>query len=61
METALGGVFGGSIGAGVGAGAGAGAGAIISSISFGIKIPIYGNFERFNENKDRLKQYSYMH
>lgn len=52
METALGGVFGGSIGAGVGAGAGA----IISSISFGIKIPIYGNFERFNENKDRLKQ-----
>jgi outer membrane lipoprotein SlyB len=57
LETALGGVFGGSIGAGVGAGAGA----IISSISFGIKIPIYGNFERFNENKDRLKQYSYMH
>jgi hypothetical protein len=57
LETALVGVFGRSIGAGVGAGAGA----IISSISFGIKIPIYGNFERFNENKDRLKQYSYMH
>lgn len=57
LEIALSGVFVGAIGAGVGAGAGA----IISGISVGIKIPIYGNFERFNENRDRLKQYSYMH
>jgi hypothetical protein len=57
LEIALSGVLVGAIGAGVGAGTGA----IISSISVGIKIPIYGSFDRFNENKDRLKQFSYMH
>jgi hypothetical protein len=54
-------IGGGIIYGAIGAGAGAGTGAIISGISVGIKIPIYGNFERFNENKDRLKGYSYIH
>jgi len=40
---------------------GAGVMAIITSSSLKITIPISGNFERFNENKDRLKQYSYTH
>jgi hypothetical protein len=52
-----GGIMFGAIGAGVGAGTGA----IISGFSVGIKIPIYGNFERFNENKDRLRGHSYIH
>ena len=40
---------------------GAGVMAIITSSSLKITIPISGDFERFNENKDRLKQYSYTH
>ena len=38
---------------------GAVTGVIVTDISFTIKIPIYGNFEKFNENKNRLKKYSY--
>jgi hypothetical protein len=40
---------------------GAGVKAIITSSSLKITIPITGNYERFNENKERLKQYSYTH
>ena len=40
---------------------GAGAMAIITSSSLKITIPISGNYERFSENKERLKKYSYMH
>ena len=40
---------------------GAGVKAIITSSSLKITIPISGNYERFNENKERLKEYSYTH
>jgi len=40
---------------------GAGVMAIITSSSLKITIPISGNYERFSENKERLKKYSYMH
>lgn len=40
---------------------GAGTGAFVTNVTVEIKIPIYGNFDKFNKNKSRLKQYSYMH
>jgi hypothetical protein len=36
-----------------------GIGTIIGLVK--IKIPISGNFEKFNKNKSRLKKYSYIH
>jgi hypothetical protein len=38
---------------------GAGIGCLIGGIQ--IKIPINGSFVKFNENKSRLRKYSYIH
>jgi hypothetical protein len=48
-----------SVGGILGALAGAGIGTIMGLVK--IKIPISGNFEKFNKNKSRLKKYSYIH
>jgi hypothetical protein len=40
---------------------GAAIGLLVTDIVFSLRIPISGNFENFNKNKNRLKKYSYLH
>jgi len=40
---------------------GAAAGLMVTDVAFSLQIPISGNFEIFNNNKNRLKKYSYRH